>query len=60
MTSRCIGGNAFGVGGLAVAGGILNVGNRKPALNPASPDSPALTNRSLMGRTLFLSASMSW
>ena len=52
--------NAFGVGGLAVAGGILNVGNRKPALNPANPDSPALTDRSLMGRTLFLSASMSW
>ena len=52
--------DAFGVDGFAVAAGILNVGNRGPALNPASPDEPAITSRSLAGRTFFLRATMSW
>lgn len=52
--------DAFGLDGFAVAAGVLNVGNRGPALNPASPDEPAITSRSLAGRTFFLRATRSW
>ncbi len=52
--------DAFGVDGLAVAGGVLNVGNDGPAFNPASPDIPAYTHDSRRGRTYFLRAAMSW
>lgn len=52
--------DAFGVDGFAVAAGIRNVGNRGPALNPASPELPQLTSRSIAGRTFFVRATMSW
>ncbi len=52
--------DASGLDGFAIAAGILNVGNRGPGLNPASPDEPAITSRSRAGRTFFLRATMSW
>ena len=51
---------AFNVDGLAIAGGILNVANTGPALNPATPDSPSITADSLRGRTFFLRSRMSF
>ncbi len=52
--------DAFGVDGLAIAGGVLNIENSGPAFNPASPDTPSYTHDSRRGRTFFLRASMSW
>ena len=52
--------DAFDVDGFAVAGGILNVADNGPALNPASPDSPSITADSLRGRTFFLRTGMSF
>ena len=52
--------DAFGSDGLAIAGGVLNVGDNGPALNPASPDSPSITADSLRGRTFFLRVSMAF
>ncbi len=52
--------DVFDVDGLAFAGGILNVGNSGPALNPASPNNPYITTDSLRGRTFFLRAGMSF
>lgn len=46
--------DAFDVDGLAIAGGILNVTDNGPALNPTSPDSLSITADSLRGRTFFL------
>ena len=50
----------FGLDGLKLTGGVLNVGDREPALNPANLNEPALTYDSVRGRTFFLNASMSW
>ncbi len=47
---------AFGIDGLDLAGGVLNVGDRGPSTNPASPNNPLLRLDSVMGRTLFLTA----
>ena len=52
--------SAFGIDGLNLTGGVLNVGDREPALNPANPNSPALSYDSVRGRTFFLNASISW
>ncbi len=52
--------DAFDVDGLAIAGGILNVANNGPALNPATPDSPSITGDSLRGRSFFLRTSVSF
>ena len=52
--------DAFGRDGLKIAGGVINVGDREPALNPANPNSPALSYDSVRGRTFFLNAGMVW
>ncbi len=52
--------NAFGRDGLKLTGGVLNVGDREPAQNPANPNAPALTYESVRGRTLFLSTAFTW
>ena len=36
-------GCVLGRDGLKIAGGVINVGDREPALNPANPNSPALS-----------------
>ncbi len=51
---------AFGIDGLDVSGGILNVGGRGPSTNPAAPNNPLLRLDSVMGRTLFLNAALSF
>ena len=51
---------AYGLQGLRLSAGALNVGDRKPALNPANPDNPALSYDSVRGRTYFLNASLGW
>ena len=52
--------DAFGRAGLKVSGGVINVGDREPSLNPANPNSPALSYDSVRGRTFFLNAGMVW
>lgn len=51
---------AFGLDGLRLTGGIINIGDREPALNPANPNNPALSYDAVRGRTFFLNASMAW
>ena len=51
---------AFGIDGLDAAGGVLNVGDRGPSTNPASPNNPLLRLDSVMGRKLFLNATLSF
>ncbi len=50
---------AFGIERLNLAGGVLNVGDRGPPTNPASPNDPLLRLDSVMGRTLFVNATLS-
>lgn len=50
---------AFGVSGLDLMGGILNVGDRRPSIDSANPDAADLRLDSALGRTLFLSARLS-
>ncbi len=52
--------NAFGHQGLVLTGGVLNVGNEGPALDSSSDTNPVLTNDSVYGRTVFLTAKLSW
>ena len=49
----------FGIDRLNLAGGVLNVGDRGPSINPAEPNEPLLRLDSVMGRTLFLNATLS-
>ena len=51
---------AYGLQGLRVTAGALNIDDRKPALNPANPNNPALSYDSVRGRTYFLTASLGW
>lgn len=52
--------DAFGHRGLDVTGGILNVGDKGPSTDPSSSTDPILTNDSVYGRTVFLTARLSW
>ena len=52
--------DAFGLGGLDLAGGVLNVSDRGPSIDPTNPDQPDVTLDSARGRTIFLTATMSW
>ena len=52
--------NALGLGGLDLIGGILNVGNRGPSIDPTDPDAVFATLDSVRGRTFFVNASMAW
>ena len=49
---------AFGIDRLDLAGGVLNVGDRGPST--AGPDDSLLRLDSVMGRTLFLNATLSF
>lgn len=51
---------AYGLQGLRLSAGALNIDDRKPALNPANPDNPALSYDSVRGRTYFVNASLGW
>ena len=50
--------DALGVKGMALAGGILNIGNRGPSM--ASQQEVDLTQDSARGRTFFLTAKISF
>ena len=52
--------NAFGLSGTDLVGGILNLDNHSPSLNPAAPFHPAETLDSIRGRTLFVSVRRTW
>lgn len=51
---------AYGLQGLELTAGALNIDNRKPALNPANPNNPNLSYDSTRGRTYFLNARLGW
>ncbi len=51
---------AYGLQGLRLSAGALNIDDRKPALNPANPNNPALSYDSVRGRTYFVNASLGW
>ena len=50
----------FGQSGLDLAGGVLNIADRNPSVDPTNPDSAAVTLDSVRGRTFFVNASMAW
>ena len=50
---------AFGIYRLYIAGGVLNVGNRGPAIDSSGDSDPDLSLDSVMGRTIFLKATLS-
>ena len=51
--------DAFGLGGLDLTGGVLNVGDRDPSIDPTNPDQPDVRLDSALGRTLFVAAKVS-
>lgn len=51
---------AYGLQGLELTAGALNIDDRKPAWNPADPNNPNLSYDSVRGRTYFLNASLGW
>ncbi len=51
---------AFGVERLNVAGGVLNIGNEGPSTDSAGLYDPALTLDSVLGRTIFVNAALSF
>ncbi len=52
--------DAFGLSGMDLRGGVLNVADRGPSVDPTDPDSVSTTQDSLRGRTFFLSTTVSW
>ena len=52
--------DAFGVSGMGLAGGVLNAGDRGPSIDPTNPDGADGTLDSIRGRTLFLTAKVSF
>ena len=50
----------FGIEGLGLTAGVLNLGDRGPPTNSADPDDQNLRLDNVLGRTLFLSARMSF
>ena len=46
--------------GLDLTGGVLNVADRGPSIDPSGEDGPAETLDSVRGRTFFLNATMTW
>ena len=54
--------DSFGLSGIDLTGGILNVGNRGPSTDPTAPGAQAAdeTLDSVRGRTVFLSAKVSF
>ncbi len=51
--------DALGIG-LDITGGVLNVANRGPSIDPSGEQNPDLSLDSVRGRTLFLNATMAW
>ena len=51
---------AFGIDRLDVMGGVLNVGDRGPSTDPTGTYDPATTLDSVMARTVFLKATLSF
>ena len=52
--------DAFGLGGMDLTGGILNLADRNPSIDPTDPDAAYRPADSVRGRTVFLSTTMSW
>ena len=52
--------DAFGVNGLTLGGGVLNLTDRGPSIDSSDPGSVSGGYNSVRGRTLFLRAAMSW
>ena len=54
--------DAFGLSGMDLVGGVLNVGDRGPSTDPTSPgtEGAATTLDNIRGRTLFLTAKVSF
>ena len=52
--------DAFGLGGMELTGGILNLADRNPSIDPTDPDSVSTPADSVRGRTVFLSVTKSW
>ena len=52
--------DAFGLSGMDLTGGVLNVADRGPPVDPTDPTAADATLDSARGRTVFLSASMAW
>ncbi len=46
--------------GLDLAGGVLNIADRGPAIDPSIDEEPILTLDAARGRTFFLNATMRW
>ena len=52
--------DAFGLSGMELAGGVLNLTDRNPSVDPTNPDAVSATLDSVRGRTIFLSTTLSW
>ena len=52
--------DAFGLGGMDLTGGILNLADRNPSIDPTDPDAAYSPADSVRGRTVFLSVTKSW
>ena len=52
--------DAFGLGGMDLTGGILNLADRNPSIDPTDPDAAYSPADSVRGRTVFLAVTKSW
>ena len=52
--------NPLGLDGLDLIGGVLNVADRNPSVDPTNPDAVFAPADSIRGRTFFLNTTMSW
>ena len=52
--------DAFGLGGLDLIGGVLNLADRSPSVDPTNPDGVWEIADAVQGRMVFLNATMSW
>ena len=52
--------DAFGLGGFDLTGGVLNIGDRDPSVDPTDPDAQDVNLDSGRGRTIFLTAARTW
>ena len=50
----------FGLSRMDLTGGVLNIADRGPAIDPTDPDAADVSLDSGRGRTIFLTATMSW
>ena len=50
----------FGLSGMGLSGGVLNIADRGPSIDPTDPDAADVSRDSGRGRTIFLAALMSW